>query len=133
MALSQRYDFYLIFHESDSEKADEILEHFEKEENGGFRGFYSERDSASGTYLTNLAAALEQSRWVFILLSKNSFENDWFQFKLESSIFCHHKKKKSRIIPVYLEPVDHLFMQLYIGIQYESTEFWTRMRKALDS
>lgn len=126
------YDFYLIFHESDSSTADKILEHFENQANGGFRGYHPERDSISGTYSSNLTVALEQSRKVFILLSKSSFESGWFKIQVEASL-CHHINTDAiRIIPIYLDYVNSPILQVFVGVFYESQDFWRRIRQALD-
>lgn len=126
------YDFYLIFHESDSSTADEILEHFENQANGGFRGFHPERDGIYGTYTNNLTVALEQSRKVFILLSNNSFESGWFKIQMEASL-CHHIITDGiRIIPIYLDNVNSPILQVFVGVLYEAEDFWTRIRQALD-
>lgn len=135
MALPEKvYDFYLVFHESDSERADEILEHFENEQNGGFRGFHPERDNEAGSCITNLSIALERSRLVFILLSKKSFDSGWFKLQLESSLLLAIQKEPIRIIPIYLEPVKNIFMDMIIGVSWyaDVDEFWTKMRMSLD-
>ncbi|TWU02199.1 toll/interleukin-1 receptor domain-containing protein [Stieleria varia] len=63
--------------------------------------FFSSRTMDEGYWLSQIEAEIEQAKWFFVLISKNSVASKWVRREVELAMSLPHLK--GRVVPVLLE------------------------------
>lgn len=139
-----QYDFCILFNEesdADYQVASQIFEQLEQQPaSDGSRnltGYFSPNNDVAGkTRVQNYTDAIEKSQVVFVLISQDALENNWW--KMNAHMLLTHRIENpelvNSIIPVPLS--EQVQTPAYLAhltkLYYEDSErFWSRLRRCL--
>ena len=135
-----KYDVYVCHDEEDRSYAKTLLEFLESPDNGNLKAFHEERDGLLGrTNINTIDYAINNSRHIILLLSRNSLSNNWFELKVHASV--QHRLDSpvpNSVIPVYLSRFREMgiipaTLRTIAGIEYDSdpnSYFWKKLLKS---
>lgn len=132
MAQGHDYDFFVLCYEdcNDEEKAKVIVEFLEGRTNNDgqqYKGFFMKRDAEFGkSIVQNMTSAIENSRKVFVLISEEAMNNNWWKHSAHTLLMhrLNSEDLHDTIIPIYLPGMDMKNspseLQIYEGVYYEN-------------
>lgn len=133
----ESFDFYILYEEEnaqDRKYAELILNGLETHQS--LKGFVDFRDAIMGqTIFKNLEMALNNSRFVLVLISNESIRDKWWDRQVETTLYHRlHSEHKDSVVPVYLPNfnMQNIPVPLSIlnGVCYESepnSRFWRKL------
>lgn len=137
-----RYDFFILYDEQteqDGNYAHRIMEYLEQERQ--LSGYAEFRDGQAGqSIFKNFEHALNNSRYVLVLISSESIKDNWWDRQVETSLFHRlHGVNKDTVVPIYLPNLDTedlpVSLSVFVGVHYNNDindRFWTKLACVFD-
>lgn len=132
------YDAYIAYSLQDEHFVNQILANT-LENDVGYRMCLHYRDFNSSTYIADtIIEAVESSKRVILVLSRNFLYNEWSRFEVKSAIHEVLKRRRKLIFILYgnlprrdLDTDMRMYLRSNTCIEWDDKKFWQKLRLAM--